>query len=205
MAITFDITVPEIVFTTGQTTETAQNLINSIRLFEDDFQMMSNSKIANAVGKAPLGGGVFTEIILTLLEGNEGPWTIRFVDETVSHTSITGGTFLATDSSGDPRVVTTNPSLTINQSVSGVLVESGVSGLTASESTKLTNIDIRSTATDRVIRNRYVINRTTGMIDIYSDDSLTILDSVPIFEDQDGVTPVGATVTRIDRREKIDI
>ena len=137
MAITFDTTVPEIVFTTGQTTETAQNLVNSIRLFEDDFQMMSNSKIINAVGKAPLGGAIFTEIILTLLEGNEGPWTIRFVDEAISHTSITGGTFLATDSFGVSRVVTTNPSLTINQSVSGTLVETGVSGLTAPEALQL--------------------------------------------------------------------
>lgn len=135
MAITFDITVPEIFITTGQVTETAQNLLNAIRLFEDDFQMMSNSHIADASGKAPLGGGIFTEIILTLLEGNEGPWTIRFADEATQHTSITGGTFLATDSLGNARVVTTNPALTINQSVSGTLVETGVSGLTPVEST----------------------------------------------------------------------
>lgn len=85
------------------------------------------------------------------------------------------------------------------------IVETGTSGLTPTESTQLDNIDTRTTATDRTIRNRYIINRTTGMIDIYSDDGLSILDSVPIYEDQDAVTPVGATITRIDRREKIDI
>ena len=82
--------------------------------------MMSNTKIANAVGKAPLGGGVFTEIILTILN----PWTIRFEDEATAYTSITGGTILATDDMGDPRNLTTNPSLTISQSVSGTLAQS---------------------------------------------------------------------------------
>lgn len=85
------------------------------------------------------------------------------------------------------------------------IVETGVSGLTAAESTKLTNIDTRATATDRAIRNKYIINRVTGMIDIYTDDGLSLLVSVPIYEDQDAATPVGSTITRIDRREKIDL
>lgn len=129
--------------TTGQTEVTAQDLLNEIRLFEDDFQMMANSKIANAGGKFPLGGGVFTEIILNLLEGNEGPWTIRFEDEGSAHTKVTGGTFLATDSVGASRPVTTNFALTINQSVSGTLVETGVSGLTPDESVQLDEVYTR--------------------------------------------------------------
>lgn len=63
----------------------------------------------------------------------------------------------------------------------------------------------RIRATDRVVRNKYIINRVTGMIDVYSDDGLAVIDSVPIFEDQDAITPVGSTITRIDRREKINI
>lgn len=141
MAISSSIPNTEIIITTGQTSVTAQDLLNYIRELEDDFQMMSNSHIADAAGKAPLGGGVFTEIVLTLLEGNEGPWTIRFVDEGSAHTKVTGGTFLATDDLGAARNVTTNPALTINQSISGTLVETGVSGLTPTESAYLTDIN----------------------------------------------------------------
>lgn len=119
--------------TTGQTEVLAQDLLNEIRLFEDEFIMMGNDHIADAAGKAPLGAGVFTEIILTLRD----PWTIRFVDEGSAHVAVKGGTFLALDGVGDPRPVTTNPSLTINQSVSGVLVETGVSGLTPTEAAML--------------------------------------------------------------------
>ena len=139
MAITFNQPTTEIVITTGQLTVTAQDLYNAIREFEDDFQMMGWSSIALAGGKFPLGGGVFTEIILQLLEGNEGPWTIRFEDEGTQFVSVTGGTFLATDINNLARPVTTNPSITINQSVSGVLVETGVSGLTPEESAAITN------------------------------------------------------------------
>jgi len=121
MAITFDIPNTEIIMTTGQTNVTVQNLVNAIRLFESSFQMMGRDYIIDTAGKANLGGGVYTEIIMTL----RNPWTIRFEDEATAHTSITGGTTLAVDGAGDPRAVTTNPSLTINQSVSGTLVETG--------------------------------------------------------------------------------
>ena len=141
MAITFDIPNTEIFITTGQLNATAQDLYNASKLEESSFQMMGRDPICSAEGKAPLGGGIFTEIVLTLLEGQEGPWTIRFADEATQFTSVTGGTFLATDGIGDPRPVTTNPSLTINQSISGVLVETGVSGLTAAESQALLDID----------------------------------------------------------------
>jgi len=121
MAITFDIPNTEIFLTDPQVTVTCQDLLNAIRLFEDDFQMMSNTKIADAGGKVSLGGGVFTEIILVILE----PWTIRFELEATDYTSITGGTIQALTDLGAVRNLTTNPSLTINQSVSGTLVEGG--------------------------------------------------------------------------------
>lgn len=84
------------------------------------------------------------------------------------------------------------------------IVETGVSGLTGAESAKLTNIDTRATATDRAIRNKFVINRATGKIDIYSDDSLSVLYSVPIFEDAAGTIPVAPGSVVIDRRNKIE-
>lgn len=146
MAIDSSIPNTEIIITTGQVEVTCQDLLNYIRTLEESFQMMSNNHIADASGKAPLGGGVFTEIVLTLLQGIEGAWTIRFEDEASAHTKITGGTFLATDTNGDPRPPTTNYALTINQAVSGSIVETAASGLTPSESTQLDNIhdEVRS-------------------------------------------------------------
>ena len=142
MAITFEIPTREIVVTTGQTNVTGQNLYNAIREFESSFQMMSYSKIMDSSGKALINAaeGVYTEIIITLVYGNEGGWTIRFEDENTAHCSVTGCTFLATDAAGDPRPVSTNYGLTINQSVSGTLIETGTSGLTATESTQLNGI-----------------------------------------------------------------
>jgi hypothetical protein len=119
--------------TTGQTEVLAQDLLNAIREFEDEFSMMTFDHIADASGKAPIRTGVATEIVLSLRD----PWTIRFADEGSEYVSVTGGTFLAFDSVGDPRPVTTNPSLTISQSVSGTLVETGVSGLTPTEAAML--------------------------------------------------------------------
>lgn len=124
MAITFDIANTEIVITSGQTSVTAQELVNAIAVFQASFQMMSNPIIAEYDGKIPLGGGVFTEIVLVLLND----WTIRFEDEGVAHTSIDGGTFQALDEFGDPRPVTTNPALTIRQSISGTLIEGSGGG-----------------------------------------------------------------------------
>ncbi len=140
MAIDHSIPNTELIVTTGQTEVTCQELLNYIRELEDDFQMMSNSYIADASGKFPLGAGRFTEIILSLREGNEGGWTIRFEDEASAHTSITGGTFLAVDINGDPRPPTTNYALVISNAVSGSIVETDTSGLTATESTQLDNI-----------------------------------------------------------------
>ncbi len=182
MALELDIPNTEIFITTGQVEVLIQDLVNFVREREDDFDMMSNSSILDAVGKAPLGAGVFTEIVVTVKEGNEGPWTIRFEDEATQHTKIRGGTILATDSFGDPRNLTTNPALTINQSISGVLVETGTSGLTATESTQLNNMY-------KAQKNRLETDPVTGKITLYDDDDSTVLLQGDLFEDVAATQP----------------
>lgn len=126
MAITFSIPSTEIIVTSGQTEVLCQDLINAIRDFEDEFMMMGFDHIADAGGKLPIdvARGIYTEIVLSL----RYPWTIRFEDESTAHCAVRGGTLLAFDEFGDPRPVSTNYGLTINQSVSGTLVITGGGG-----------------------------------------------------------------------------
>ena len=121
MAITFSIPDTEIFMTTGQVEVLCQDLLNACREFEDDFVMMGNDYLVDAEGKANLGGGVATEIVLTLRD----PWTIRFEDEGSEHVSVRGGSLIALDGVGAARSVSTNPSLTINQATSGTLISGG--------------------------------------------------------------------------------
>jgi hypothetical protein len=123
VAIEFSIPDTEIIVTTGTAEVSCQELLNAIREFEDEFIMMGFDHIADAGGKLPIdvAGGIYTEIVLSL----RNPWTIRFEDEDIAHVAVRGGTLLAFDAVGDPRPVSTNFGLTINQSISGTLVIAG--------------------------------------------------------------------------------
>lgn len=220
MAITFSIPTTEFIMTTGQTEALCQDMLNAARDFEDDFIMMGNDHILDAEGKAPLGLGVFTEIVLALRD----PWTVRFEDEATEFVAIRGGTILAFDSIGDPRPVSTNPGLTINQAASGILIETGVSGLTAQESqaildlqsdsaantaaialiqTSIANIesDVATIQTDigaieltqanmvKIMRNKKIVNETTGILTIYEDNGVDVWWSANIYESDDTSIP----------------
>lgn len=134
MAITFSIPNTEIIVTTGQTEATCQEIHDAARLFSDEFRMMGFDHIVDASGKAPIGGAVFTEIVLAI----RYPWTLRFEDEGIAHCKVSGGTLLAFDQVGDPRPVSTNFGLTISQSISGTLVVTGGGGGSAADETPFT-------------------------------------------------------------------
>lgn len=123
MAITFSIPNTEIIVTSGQTEATCQEVHDAARLFESQFQMMGYDWIVDAGGKLVIDAvnGIFTEIVLVV----RYPWTLRFEDEDIAHCKVSGGTLLAFDLAGDPRPVSTNFGLTINQSISGTLVVTG--------------------------------------------------------------------------------
>lgn len=60
--------------TSPTTTVTVQNLVDTIRDWEDELPNMSYCKVIDAVGKADLGGGVTTGITMTL----SSLWQIQF-------------------------------------------------------------------------------------------------------------------------------
>lgn len=74
MAIELNSLTKTIQITSPTTTVTIQELVDTIRDWEDELAHMSIPRVIDAVGKADLGGSVFTAITLTL----SADWQIQF-------------------------------------------------------------------------------------------------------------------------------
>lgn len=128
MPIELDPTVtPKLVKITSPTTEvTIQELVNTIRDWEDETPALNYNKVIDAVGKADLGAGVVSGIILTL--GNE--WRIKFWNGVVQGI-IKDGTIVPTSGyNGNPIESTGgNDSIIVLNQIGGVITQVG-SGVT---------------------------------------------------------------------------
>ncbi|MEM2500044.1 MAG: hypothetical protein QXU30_07860 [Sulfolobales archaeon] len=99
---------------------TIQELYNVIRDWEDDPENMSEAKVADASGKEPLGGGLYTAITLTLLG-----WRLRFEDRaTPTPCFVRGGNLLAVQDGNyvNPIYPSANVTVTIAQSTAASLL-----------------------------------------------------------------------------------
>lgn len=118
---------------------TIQSLVNQIRAWEDDQINLSHTKLLSAGGKDVLGGGVLVGITATLENAK-----LKFAARTSPTTcNVLGGNLVALDSGGVPMSPiegSDNVSVIIAQSSSGIMVETGVSGLTSEESAKLMGV-----------------------------------------------------------------
>jgi len=74
MAIQLNPLTKVVEITTPTTTVTVQELVNTIRDWEDELGNLSYNKVIDAVGKADLGGSVYTAITLTMSD----TWQIQF-------------------------------------------------------------------------------------------------------------------------------
>lgn len=139
MAITFDYTNKQIVLTAPETTTlTAQDLINAIRDQEDSEEGIQYGKIADASGKADLGGGVSTGITIELVS----PWQLKHYDTGTPYQATIKDGNLVGGLGGNPVAYVDNVQVKIIQSAAGTIstVTSG-SGLDAAQDAKLTNIN----------------------------------------------------------------
>jgi len=68
-------------------------------------------------------------------------------------------------------------------SAGGQVIETGVSGLTAGESTKLDTINTNSEIVRKFQTNRMHTDNTTGVLTLWDDDDITVLYSGNIYED----------------------
>ena len=133
-----------IYITSPTTTVTVQELVDAIRAAEDTPEGMAfggsvatlTDAVTDAEGKASVGGGFLSGIVMTL----KSDWYIEFWDGvvlgTVSGGNVTGGL------AGRPVRCEVGSSDTALQlgAVGGVIAETGVSGLTSEESTELFSI-----------------------------------------------------------------
>ena len=55
-----------------------------------------------------------------------------------------------------------------------------------------------------IIKGKNVINRGTGLMEVYNADTGVLLYTAPIYEDKDGTTPVGPNSVKIDRRNRFN-
>lgn len=119
MAITFDKAAKQILLGVADTLTTIQSLADAIRTYEEDLNNLDYPSIMAAAGKDDLGGGAFTGITLTLLDG----WKIRVNGTPGVETqyTINQGNLVTSDASS-PTVFGTNVKWEIQQSTSPALV-----------------------------------------------------------------------------------
>ena len=118
MAITFDKSAKQIRVDVADTTTSIQAFADAIRTFEEDLNNLDIPSLMGAVGKADLGGGSFTGITLTLLDG----WKIKVNGTPGSETQYTiNQGDLTTSDGSSPTVFGTNVKWEIQQSTSPAL------------------------------------------------------------------------------------
>lgn len=106
-----------------QTTVTCQDLINQIRLYEENLNNLDYPLIANAYGKQALGGGSYIGITLELVNDWRIAFEARGGPETISCT-ISGGNLVAINQYGNnPLKATAFTQVNIAQSSSPTIIQ----------------------------------------------------------------------------------
>lgn len=106
-----------------QTSVTCQDLINQIRLYEENLNNLDYPLIANAYGKQSLGGGSFIGITLELVNDWRIAFEARNGPDTVACT-ISGGNLVAINQySNNPLKATAFTQINIAQSSSPTIIQ----------------------------------------------------------------------------------
>lgn len=148
--------------TSPTTTVTIQELVNTIRDWEDELENLSFIKVIDAVGKADLGSSVYTAITMTL----SSTWQIQFWNGVtvgiVKDGNIVGGV------GGTPLKPTGGPdTLIINNQVGGVITVTG-SGVTEQD-----KLDIADRVWDEDITTHTTIDTTADYVTKILEDTGT--------------------------------
>ena len=121
MAITLD-QATKLITVDPETSVTIQQLINTIRDWEDELVNMDCSSVASASGKDDLGGGTLVGITLKLLN-----WKLKFADKgSATVCTISGGNLVAVDENNAAMNViepSTNVTVMVAQSSSAAMVQ----------------------------------------------------------------------------------
>lgn len=119
------------------TSITCQEIYDQCRDFEDEPANMDLSSLVAGAGKDSLGGNQYVGLTVTLLDNWRIAFEARPGPDWVSCV-VTGGNLVAVNSyDNNPIYPTAYTSVQIRQSTSPSIVETGVSGLTSTESEQL--------------------------------------------------------------------
>lgn len=124
MAIVLNSVTKIISITTPTTEVTIQELVNTIRDWEDELENLSFKKVIDAVGKADLGGSVYTAITMTLSD----LWQIQFWNG-VTIGIVKGGNLVGGVSGNPIKATTGSDTIIVNNQVGGTISVTG-SGIT---------------------------------------------------------------------------
>jgi len=123
--------------------------------------------------------------------------------------TFTGSGYTVQLSNGDNNIDEKTPGVNVSMrsanSAGSVVVETGVSGLTPSESAelaKISDIDIRTALMEQIARNESYTDSVTGDLVILNDAGDAELYRIPIWENVAKTTPYNGTA--INRRERIE-
>lgn len=106
-----------------QTTVTCQDLINQIRLYEENLNNLDYGHIANAYGKQALGGGSYIGITLELVNDWRIAFEARSGPDTIACT-VSGGNLVAINQYGNnPLKATAFTQVNIAQSSSPTIIQ----------------------------------------------------------------------------------
>jgi len=106
-----------------QTSVSIQDLLNQIRLYEENLNNMDYPLIANAFGKQPLGGGTYIGITMELVNDWRIAFEARSGPDTIPCT-VSGGNLVATNQYGNnPIKPTAFTQINVQQSSSPTIVQ----------------------------------------------------------------------------------
>lgn len=148
MTVRYDVTVdwaasPRIITVADTSASiTIQDLVDTVRYLEEILADLSFDHLLSAGGKESLGDAAYVGITVTL-QNAKLAFAARPAPDFVQ-CKVYGGNLVAVDEEGDsmfPIQTSAYTQVTLIQSTSPSLIESGVSGLTPEESAKLDHID----------------------------------------------------------------
>jgi len=176
MAITFDPTNKYILIDSG-TSLTALEIYNAVMEWHDEQASMGYDVPMAAIGKAPLGGGVYTDSIFILQSG----WKLKLYDGTYQFRII--GTMITDD--GSIRTVQPDSGfveITFQVTSQGIIIVSG-SGVTEQDKQDIANLVWEHTTADTLADRVDLIRKinegrwkiTSNQLIIYDDGGVTVL------------------------------
>jgi hypothetical protein len=191
MALSFDHATSRISVTSPQVSLTCQDLINAIREEEASERGIAYDPIAEASGKADLGGGVATAITVYLLDDWQVQWYAGNYTATIGGGNLVaaGGDAVAYVSGGPQVEITLSAAATIVNGEGGTAPSASEVADAVWQHSSATDLLDRVTMAQAILRNKTITDPQSGLMTVYDTDGSTPLLTAALYQDAAGSTP----------------